>query len=90
MPTRKNANPAHRTAPEGPEPMTDLVYEAKMLVDLLPNLEDSFDKEGLPVEFILKRGRDRADAKARKEEARDQQTREQEANAPAHPTSDPV
>jgi len=34
------------------------------LSDLLPHLRDSVDKEGLPVSFILKKGRDRADAKA--------------------------
>ncbi|HMB80501.1 MAG TPA: hypothetical protein VKI43_10570 [Vicinamibacterales bacterium] len=34
------------------------------LSGLLPHLRDSVDKEGLPVSFILKKGRDRADAKA--------------------------
>jgi hypothetical protein len=47
--------------------LKDLLYDAKLLVDLLPDVRDSVDKDGLPLSFILKKGRDRADAKARKE-----------------------
>ncbi len=47
--------------------LNDLLYEGKLLVGLLPAFRDSVDKDGLPVSFILKQGRDRAEAKAVKE-----------------------
>jgi hypothetical protein len=46
--------------------MSDLVYEAKLIVGLLPLFRDSVNKDELPLSFILKKGRDRAEAKARK------------------------
>ncbi|HEY1911708.1 MAG TPA: hypothetical protein VGG73_12355 [Vicinamibacterales bacterium] len=36
--------------------LQDLVHEAKILVDLFPHLKDSFDKDELPVDFIVARG----------------------------------
>ena len=42
----------------------DLVHEIKMLLELFPHLHDSFDKDELPLDFILKRGSRRAAKKA--------------------------
>jgi hypothetical protein len=36
--------------------LQDLVHEAKILLDLFPHLKDSFDKDELPVDFIVARG----------------------------------
>lgn len=33
----------------------DLLMEAKLLVQLFPHLKDSFDKDELPIAFILKK-----------------------------------
>jgi hypothetical protein len=44
----------------------DLLQEARLLIGLFPDLRDSFDKDELPVSFILKKGRDRAEGRARK------------------------
>lgn len=38
----------------------DLVHEIKMLLGLFPHLRDSFDKDELPLAFILKKGARRA------------------------------
>ena len=46
--------------------LNDLLQEARLLIGLFPHLRDSFDKDELPVGFILKRGRDRAEGGARK------------------------
>ena len=46
--------------------LRDLLHEARLLIDLFPHLRDSVDKDELPLRFILKKGRDRADARARK------------------------
>jgi hypothetical protein len=35
--------------------LQDLVMEAKLLVQLFPHLKDSFDKDELPISFIVKR-----------------------------------
>jgi hypothetical protein len=45
-------------------PLSDLLQEAELVIGL-PLLKDSVDKDELPIDFILKRGRDRADAKAK-------------------------
>ena len=44
----------------------DLLQEVKLLIDLFPHLRDSVDNDELPISFILKKGRDRAEAKTRK------------------------
>ena len=44
----------------------DLLQEARLLIDLFPHLRDSVDPDELPISFILKKGRDRAEVKARK------------------------
>ena len=36
--------------------LNDLVHEIKMLVELFPHLRDSFDKDELPIPFLLKKG----------------------------------
>ncbi len=46
--------------------LQDLIHEAKLLIDLFPHLRDSYDPDELPAKFLIRRGRDRADAKARK------------------------
>ena len=48
--------------------LQDLVHEAKILVDLFPHLKDSFDKDELPVAFIVARGSGRLKKDARREE----------------------
>ena len=40
--------------------LQDLIHEAKLLVQLFPHLRDSFDKDELPVSFILAKGSARA------------------------------
>lgn len=45
--------------------LRDLLQEAKLLIDLFPHLRDSVDNDELPIRFILEKGRDRAEAKAR-------------------------
>jgi len=43
----------------------ELVDELKMLTTSFPHLRDAIDRDELPVNFILRRGRDKAKAKAR-------------------------
>jgi hypothetical protein len=40
--------------------LRDLVHEAKLIIDLFPHLRDNIDRDELPVRFILRKGRDRA------------------------------
>lgn len=40
-----------------------LIYELKLLTLAFPHLKDAFDKEDLPIPFLLKRGAARAKAK---------------------------
>src|SRR5438105_8685650 len=48
-------------AKRGPEARyRELVDELKSLTKSFPHLRDSFDRDELPVNFILRRGRDRA------------------------------
>lgn len=68
MPKRKNDSHMYDRAALGARAgLNDLLCDAKLLVGLLPPFRDSVDKDGLPLNFILKKGRDRADAKAKKE-----------------------
>ena len=50
--------------------LQDLRMEAKLLLDLFPHLRDSVDQDELPANFLLKRGRDRAEAKAQGKKTR--------------------
>jgi len=43
-----------------------LVYELKLLLLAFPHFEDAFDKEDLPVKFLLKRGAARRAAGAKR------------------------
>jgi len=36
--------------------LQDLKHEAEMLIELFPHLRDSFDKDELPISFIVARG----------------------------------
>ena len=36
--------------------LQDLIHEAKLLVQLFPHLRDSYDKDELPIAFIVARG----------------------------------
>jgi hypothetical protein len=40
--------------------LEDLLHELDMLLELFPHLRDSFDPDELPVNFLLKRGAERA------------------------------
>jgi len=42
----------------------ELLDELKMLTISFPHLRDAFDRNDLPVKFLLRRGRDKADALA--------------------------
>jgi hypothetical protein len=44
--------------------LRDLLQEVKLLIDLFPHLRDSVNADELPINFILEKGRDRAEAKA--------------------------
>lgn len=43
----------------------ELVDELRLLTTAFPHLRHSFDSDELPIKFILKRGRDRAEASVR-------------------------
>jgi hypothetical protein len=36
--------------------LQDLIHEAEMLMGLFPHLQDAFDKDELPISFIVARG----------------------------------
>ena len=40
--------------------VSDLMHEVEMLLGLFPHLRDSFDKDELPISFLLKRGAERS------------------------------
>jgi hypothetical protein len=63
--TKKHAHLYELTKRGAQAQLSDLLQEARLLVDLFPHLRDSIDGDELPLNFILKRGRDRADAKAK-------------------------
>jgi hypothetical protein len=42
-----------------------LLHEVKMLIELFPDLRDSFDKDELPISFIMKRGAQHATRRKR-------------------------
>ncbi len=66
MPRTKKDAHLYELAKRGAQAqLSDLLQEIRLLVDLFPHLRDSIDRDELPLKFILKRGRDRADAKAK-------------------------
>ena len=57
MPTRTKNTQLLELARRGAEArLRDLIHEAKLLVDLFPHLRDSFDKDELPIRFIIAKG----------------------------------
>jgi hypothetical protein len=56
MPRRKRDAHLYELAKRGAEfRLRELVQEAKNVMDLFPNLRDSYDKDALPLSFIIRR-----------------------------------
>ena len=57
MPRRKHDARLYELAKRGAEgQFRDLLREAKLLIDLFPHLRDAFDKDELPIQFIVAKG----------------------------------
>ena len=66
MPRPKNDPHLYELAKRGAEArLQDLMHEARLLIGLFPHLRDSFDKDELPVAFILKQGANKSARQAR-------------------------
>jgi hypothetical protein len=60
MPRAKTDPRVTELAKRGAEAqLNDLLHEIDMLLELFPQLKDSFDPDELPVNFLLRRGADR-------------------------------
>ena len=60
MPRRKRDARLFELAKRGAEVrLRELVQEAKNVIDLFPHLRDSYDRDELPVSFIIRRDADR-------------------------------
>jgi hypothetical protein len=60
VPRRKKNAHLYELAKRGAEvQLRELVQETKYLIDLFPHLRDAFDKDELPLSFILAKGADR-------------------------------
>ena len=46
--------------------LRDLLYEARLLIELFPHLRDAFDKDELPLKFIMAKGAGRLTRKPAK------------------------
>ena len=56
MPRRKQDAHLYELAKRGAEVrLRELVQEAKNVIDLFPHLRDSYDKDELPLSFIIRR-----------------------------------
>jgi hypothetical protein len=56
MPRRKQTVHLYELAKRGAEVrLRELVQEAKNVIDLFPNLRDSYDRDELPLSFIVRR-----------------------------------
>jgi hypothetical protein len=56
MPRRKRDAHLYELAKRGAEVrLRELVQEAKNVIDLFPHLRDSYDRDELPVSFIIRR-----------------------------------
>jgi hypothetical protein len=56
VPSRKQNTHLFQLAKRGAEArLEDLIHEAKLLMNLFPHLRDSFDKDELPLSFIMAR-----------------------------------
>ena len=61
MPRRKADSHLYELAKRGAEVrLRELVQEARNVIDLFPHLRDSYDRDELPVSFIIRRDADRA------------------------------
>ena len=61
MPKRKQHPHLYELAKRGAEArLQDLVHELKLLVELFPHLRDSFDRDELPISFLVRSGAHRA------------------------------
>jgi hypothetical protein len=57
MPRRTPSPRLYELAKRGAEvQFRDLVHEAKLLIDLFPHLRDAYDREELPIKFIIAKG----------------------------------
>ena len=64
MPSRKQNTHLFQLAKRGAEArLDDLVHEAKLLLNLFPHLRDSFDKDELPMSFIIAKASGRLTAR---------------------------
>jgi len=59
--------------------LRDVVNELKMLLELFPHLKDNFDRDELPISFILKRDARRAATRTEKEKPARRRTLSPEA-----------
>jgi hypothetical protein len=57
MQRRKHDVRVYELAKRGAEvQFRDLLHEAKLLIDLFPHLRDAFDRDELPIKFIVAKG----------------------------------
>jgi hypothetical protein len=57
MPRRKYDAHFYELAKRGAEvQFRDLLHEAKLLINLFPHLRDAFDRDELPIKFIVAKG----------------------------------
>ena len=67
MPRTKKDSHLYELAKRGAEAsLQDMLQEAKLIVGLFPHLRDSFDKDELPLPFIIATDSGRATKKARR------------------------
>jgi hypothetical protein len=59
--------------------LRDVVEELKLLLELFPHLKDNFDRDELPISFILKRDARRAAIRGEKEKPAGRRTMSAEA-----------
>ncbi|MGE5244076.1 MAG: hypothetical protein ACM3SQ_07605 [Betaproteobacteria bacterium] len=61
MPQKKRDAHLYQLARHGAESrLRDLAHEARLLLDMFPDLGDSFDPDELPVTFLIARGAQKA------------------------------
>jgi hypothetical protein len=49
--------------------LRELAQEARYLIDLFPHLRDSFDKDEMPIDFLIAKGSGRLKRRAARQEA---------------------
>jgi hypothetical protein len=61
VPKQKHNARVYELAKVGAEAqLRDLLQEVRLLVDLFPHLRDSFDKDELPIKFLIAKGAGKA------------------------------